>query len=124
MSDVQLMHYVYVLRSLKDSGFYIGYSANLRKRFSEHVTGGSLRRPGKRRTSCVRDGAVANIRVAPAHFAPYLEYNSTMSCSFTMGCISSREGMCETLPLRASRSAVSQSGTGTICVRSRFRSTN
>ena len=36
------MHYVYVLRSLKDSGFYIGYSANLRKRFSEHVTGGSF----------------------------------------------------------------------------------
>ena len=31
-----------VLRSLKDSGFYIGYSANLRKRFSEHVTGGSF----------------------------------------------------------------------------------
>ena len=36
------MHYVYVLRSLKDSGFYIGYSANLRKRFREHVTGGSF----------------------------------------------------------------------------------
>jgi putative endonuclease len=36
------MHYVYVLRSLKDSGFYIGYSANLRKRFSEHVAGRSL----------------------------------------------------------------------------------
>jgi putative endonuclease len=36
------MHYVYVLRSLKDSGVYIGYSANLRKRFSEHVTGGSF----------------------------------------------------------------------------------
>jgi putative endonuclease len=36
------MQYVYVLRSLKDNGFYIGYSANLRKRFSEHVTGGSF----------------------------------------------------------------------------------
>jgi putative endonuclease len=36
------MHYVYVLRSLKEHGFYIGYSANLRKRFSEHVTGGSF----------------------------------------------------------------------------------
>src|SRR6266403_2668428 len=54
----------------------------------------------------------------------YREYNSTMSCSLTIGCISSRDGMCETLPLRASRSAVSQSGTGTICVRSRLRSTN
>jgi putative endonuclease len=36
------MHYVYVLRSVKDSGLYIGYSANLRRRFSEHVTGGSF----------------------------------------------------------------------------------
>ncbi len=45
------MLYVYVLRSLKDSGFYIGYSANLRKRFSEHVAGDSFatlsRRPWK-----------------------------------------------------------------------------
>jgi putative endonuclease len=39
-SDVQLMHYVYVLRSLKDRGFYIGYSANFRKRFN--VSGGSF----------------------------------------------------------------------------------
>jgi putative endonuclease len=33
---------VYVLRSEKDDGFYIGYSANLRKRFDEHVTGESF----------------------------------------------------------------------------------
>jgi len=32
-------HYVYVLRSITDDGFYIGYSANLRKRFDQHVTG-------------------------------------------------------------------------------------
>jgi putative endonuclease len=38
------MHYVYVyvLRSVKDGGFYIGYSANLRKRFDEHATGDSF----------------------------------------------------------------------------------
>jgi len=36
------MHYVYVLRSGKDAGFYIGYSANLRKRFDQHVTGESF----------------------------------------------------------------------------------
>jgi putative endonuclease len=36
------MHYVYVLRSITDDGFYIGYSANLRKRFKEHVQGGSF----------------------------------------------------------------------------------
>jgi predicted GIY-YIG superfamily endonuclease len=31
------MHYVYVLRSSADNGFYIGYSANLQKRFAQHV---------------------------------------------------------------------------------------
>ena len=36
------MHYVYVLRSLKERGFYIGCSANIRKRFNEHVSGGSF----------------------------------------------------------------------------------
>ena len=36
------MHYVYVLRSGKDGGFYIGYSANLRRRFGEHVIGESF----------------------------------------------------------------------------------
>ena len=33
------MHYVYVLRSKKDDGLYIGYSADLRKRLDQHVTG-------------------------------------------------------------------------------------
>ena len=31
------MHYVYVLRSVADDGFYIGYSANLRQRFEQHL---------------------------------------------------------------------------------------
>jgi predicted GIY-YIG superfamily endonuclease len=31
------MHYVYVLRSTSDDGLYIGYSANLRKRFQQHA---------------------------------------------------------------------------------------
>jgi putative endonuclease len=31
--------YVYVLRSVSDDGFYIGYSANLRKRIQEHKQG-------------------------------------------------------------------------------------
>jgi hypothetical protein len=33
-----------VLRSLKENGFYIGYSANLQKRFSEHVLADHLLR--------------------------------------------------------------------------------
>jgi putative endonuclease len=36
------MHYVYVLRSTSDGGLYIGYSANLRRRFQQHVQGDSF----------------------------------------------------------------------------------
>ena len=36
------MHYVYVLRSVRDDGFYIGYSANLRRRFEQHLKGDSV----------------------------------------------------------------------------------
>jgi len=36
------MNYVYVLRSEKDGGFYIGYSANLRKRLRQHSQGDSF----------------------------------------------------------------------------------
>ncbi len=33
------MHYVCLLRSISDDGFYIGYSTNLRKRFEQHAKG-------------------------------------------------------------------------------------
>jgi predicted GIY-YIG superfamily endonuclease len=36
------MFYVYVLRSEADSGFYIGYTNNLRIRLKEHRAGKSL----------------------------------------------------------------------------------
>ena len=36
------MHYVYVLRSALDHGLYIGYSANLRKRFAQHIQGSAF----------------------------------------------------------------------------------
>ena len=42
------MHSVYVLRSEKDSGFYIGYSTNLRARLKEHNTGGSFATANRR----------------------------------------------------------------------------
>ncbi|MEM7436996.1 MAG: GIY-YIG nuclease family protein [Myxococcota bacterium] len=35
------MHYVYVLRSLKDGHLYTGYTADLRARFAAHRTGKS-----------------------------------------------------------------------------------
>lgn len=33
------MHYVYVLRSLKDKGFYTGRTENLKERLAEHNQG-------------------------------------------------------------------------------------
>lgn len=39
MVHVHQMYYVYVLRSLKDKKLYIGYSENLKRRFSEHQNG-------------------------------------------------------------------------------------
>ncbi len=36
------MFYVYVLRSDKDSGFYIGFSTNLRARLTQHQDGKSF----------------------------------------------------------------------------------
>jgi len=33
------MYYVYVLRSLKDGNFYVGYTHDLRKRVSQHNAG-------------------------------------------------------------------------------------
>jgi putative endonuclease len=34
-----MFHYVYILRSLKDNKFYVGYTVDLRKRFKEHQEG-------------------------------------------------------------------------------------
>jgi len=36
------MYFVYVLQSLKDKMFYIGYTANINRRMLEHKTGGSI----------------------------------------------------------------------------------
>ena len=36
------MFYVYVLRSESDSGFYIGFSTDLKRRLSEHIRGASF----------------------------------------------------------------------------------
>ena len=36
------MHYVYLLQSVPDGGFYIGYSGNLRKRLAQHKQGAAF----------------------------------------------------------------------------------
>ena len=41
------MYYVYVLKSRKDGRFYVGYTADLRKRITEH-------NDGKVRSTCYR----------------------------------------------------------------------
>lgn len=42
------MYYVYILQSLKDKGIYIGYTDNLKRRFTEHQVGISLATKGRR----------------------------------------------------------------------------
>jgi len=42
------MYYVYVLRSTKDKGFYIGSTGDLAKRFREHQEGKSLSTKNRR----------------------------------------------------------------------------
>ena len=37
-----MFYYTYILQSLKDNSFYIGYTSNLKKRFQEHNSGKSL----------------------------------------------------------------------------------
>jgi putative endonuclease len=34
-----VMYYVYLLKSIKDNGFYIGYSSDLKRRQEEHLLG-------------------------------------------------------------------------------------
>ena len=42
------MHYVYVLRSVKDGNLYAGYTTDLRQRFTEHVAGKASATRGRR----------------------------------------------------------------------------
>ena len=37
-----MFHYLYILQSLKNNNFYIGYTSDLKKRFKEHNNGKSL----------------------------------------------------------------------------------
>lgn len=42
------MYYVYILKSFKDKSLYIGYTTDLKKRFSEHNNGLSIATKHKR----------------------------------------------------------------------------
>ena len=45
---IKVMYYVYILKSVKDNLFYIGSSADLKKRLKEHQMGQSLSTKGRR----------------------------------------------------------------------------
>lgn len=40
--EMKIMHYIYVLRSLKDGWLYVGRTKDLAQRFKEHMAGGVL----------------------------------------------------------------------------------
>ena len=42
------MYYVYILKSLRDGSFYIGYTSDLKRRFKEHNDGESIFTKSKR----------------------------------------------------------------------------
>ena len=47
------MYCTYVLKSLKDGKLYIGYTANLKKRFEEHQSGKSMSTKSRRPFSLI-----------------------------------------------------------------------
>ncbi len=66
------MYYVYVLRSEKDESLYIGYTNDLKKRFSEHKKGLSTYTKNKRPYKLIFYEAFIN-RVDAKHRETYLK---------------------------------------------------
>lgn len=66
------MYYVYVLQSLKDNSFYIGYTTNLKRRFSEHNEGKSQATRYKRPYQLLFYEAFTN-RIDAKHREEYLK---------------------------------------------------
>jgi len=60
------MYYIYVLESLKNKSFYIGYTADLKKRFKIHQTGNSRAAKFKRPYKLIFYEAFLNIKDAKA----------------------------------------------------------
>jgi len=66
------MYYVYILQSLKDRSLYIGYTTNLKKRFSKHNNGLSLATKHKRPYKLLFYEAFAD-RIDAKHRETYLK---------------------------------------------------
>ena len=58
------MYYVYVLKSLKDGGFYIGCTANLEQRLKSHNSGKTLSLKKRRPLEIIHVEACANSKLA------------------------------------------------------------
>jgi len=58
------MYYVYVLQSKKDGKFYIGFTADLRRRFTEHQSGKSSATAPRRPFKLIFYEAYENIKDA------------------------------------------------------------
>lgn len=66
------MYYVYILKSSKDGSLYIGYTTNLKKRFSEHNKGLSIATKHKRPYKLIFYEAFLN-RIDAKHREVYLK---------------------------------------------------
>lgn len=66
------MYYVYILKSKKDESLYIGYTANLKRRFKEHNDGLSVSTKYKRPYELIFYEAFIN-RIDAKHREVYLK---------------------------------------------------
>lgn len=66
------MHYIYVIKSIKDNSLYIGLSNNLKKRLSEHNLGKSKFTKGHLPYKLLTYIAFSNRSIA-ANFEKYLK---------------------------------------------------
>ena len=69
---MKIMHYVYVLRSLKDTGLYVGRTEELEKRIEEHMSG-EVRSTKERRPLKFVYGEISNDIKDAAHRERYLK---------------------------------------------------
>ena len=60
------MYYIYVLESLKNKSFYIGYTADLKKRLEIHQAGGSRATKFKKPYKLIYYEAFINVKDAKA----------------------------------------------------------
>lgn len=66
MAGCTNMYYVYILKSMKDGGFYIGCTKNIKRRISEHNKGKTLSLKNRRPLVLVLSEKYDNVNIAYA----------------------------------------------------------